>query len=120
MTISLFTKSSKAITIFRQSPGDTTFVRGYARQPPPEVIEGKTAIIQPTLFKDLIKLPEGDENKDQKTFWSQEVTFQVNDRVKINATGEQFLVMKLGDWDGFNLTPDHSEAFGVSLDNQDE
>lgn len=117
--ISLFQKSSKAITVFRQTPGDTTFVRGYARQPPATGITG-IAIIQPTPFKDLIKLPEGDEDKDQRTFWSQDTVFKNNDKVQIDDTGEQFLIMKLGDWDGFNLTPDHSEGFGVSLDNQDE
>ena len=119
MALSLLTstKHTDAISIDRRAGGswvDGNYVQGANTNFPSE-----RASIQPTPFKELLKNPEGDHFKDQRTFFST-FQFEDNDKVTITATGEKFLIMKLGDWDRFSLTPDHYEAIGVSLDDQSE
>ena len=118
MALSLLTstKNTRAITVSRNAAGswvDGIYVPGATGT------FNERASIQPTPFNELLKNPEGDHLKDQRTFYST-FTFADNDKVEIDDTGEKFLIMKLGDWDDFNLTPDHYEAIGVSLDNQSE
>ena len=118
MSLSLLSsKHTDAITVSRI--GEGTYVKGNFK--PGQVIDtdGILASIQPTPYNEQVKNEEGDRFKDQQTFFS---TFQFidNDKVTIDATGKKFLIMKLGDWSRYSLTPDHYEAIGISLDNQDE
>lgn len=118
MALSLLSSArTDSITVTRPVAGswtDGNFVAGA-----PTVFAGELASIQPTPSDELLKNPEGDKFTDQRTFFST-FQFQLNDKVELDLTGEKFLILKLGDWDRFSLTPDHYEAIGVSLDDQNE